>query len=110
MTELEYIAYAKEIADDVWEESDHDEDTARDWINERVDGVEHVIYYSKAWDLVYKMRGSEYYDTAHNDLTDTEGDKIGKNETIDHVMCRLAYCILETIASERLEEIISEQD
>lgn len=70
-------------------------DRVEDALLERVDGCADVIYYSRAWDTVTAARSdSQLYDAAHESLTDTEGDRIGESESVDNVICRLAYWVL----------------
>ncbi len=115
MNHVDYQNYARGIAEEAWDESEKDEERARELIEQTIDGCYHVIYYSRAWDLVNVFRelspyNRDYYDQAHVSLMDTEGDKIGKDETIDNVMVRLAYWILEAIAMERLEELVKNNE
>ena len=51
----EYLDYCKSLAEDI---NDNYPDTIEilDRIHELADGCQHVIYYSKAWDLVNMMR------------------------------------------------------
>ena len=102
MHHLEVEKYAREAAQEAWEEGDREIDHATELMEETIGGCHLVIYYSSAWELVSTMRGTDYYDTAHSDLVDMGGDRIGKDETIDHVITRLAYCILVVIAREEL--------
>ena len=51
----EYIDYCQRLAEDV-NDSYSDDIDVNDRIHEIADGCSHVIYYSKAWDLVNMMR------------------------------------------------------
>ena len=102
MHHIEVEKYAREVAQEAWEEGNCEINNATEHMEQTIDGCHLVIYYSSAWELVSTMRGTDYYDVAHSYLVDLEGDRIGKDETIDHVITRLAYCILVVIAREEL--------
>lgn len=51
----EYLDYCQRLAEDV-NDSYSDDIEVTDRIHEIADGCSHVIYYSKAWDLVNMMR------------------------------------------------------
>ena len=92
----------KDIADGIREETSCD-DKREDLLWESVDGNEHVIYYGKAWNTVNAARDdSQLFDQAHDSLSETEGDKVGKNETLDNVICRLAFWIIYHSAQDAL--------
>ncbi len=87
---------AIEIAEGAFDECGDFEETAFEYIHESVDGCEDVIYTAKAYDTVLDARTAapEYFDRAHERLVETEGDRIGQDETIDDVITRLAYWII----------------
>lgn len=100
----QYEDKAKSIVDHILEET-QDRDEALDLLHEHIDGLQDVIYYSKAWDVVTAARQwSEVYDEAHGHLTETEGDKVQDNETIDNVIVRLAYWVFYVLAMPYFEE------
>ena len=79
---------------------------AYDLAHQSVDGSEDIIYYSKAWNLVTAAReDSNLYDSGHETLVETEGDKIQEGETVDNVMTRLAYWILFNAVMEKINEV-----
>jgi predicted glycosyltransferase len=55
----EYIDYCQRLAEDVNDSRSDDIDVI-DRIHEIADGCQHVIYYSKAWDLVNMIREYNY--------------------------------------------------
>lgn len=105
----ELEGYAGMVAAEILEETE-DEDERHDAIHEAADGSHYVIYTAEAWDVVNAARHRHHaiHDEATQRLTDMEGDKIGQDETIDNVITRLAFCILETLISRELEEQLEE--
>ena len=55
----EYIDYCQRLAEDI-NDSYSDDIEVTERIHEIADGCSHVIYYSKAWDLVNMMREYHY--------------------------------------------------
>jgi len=102
---------AVEIAREAWEEYGNDEEAALEYIHESVDGSEHVIYTAQAYDTVLEARvlDPEVFERAHDSLTDTEGDRISRDETIDDVITRLAYWILYEIAADHYRSLVEAQ-
>ena len=67
----EYIDYCQRLAEDV-NDSYSDDIDVTERIHEIADGCSHVIYYSKAWDLVNMMRvcNSQLFNQAIEDAED----------------------------------------
>jgi len=102
---------AVEIAREAWEEYGNDEEAALEYIHESIDGSEHVIYTLQAYDTVLEARitNPEIFDRAHDSLTDTEGDRIGKDETIDDIITRLAYWVMFERAMDHYRSLVDAQ-
>ena len=75
----EYIDYCQSLAEDI-NDSYSDDIEVTERIHEIADGCSHVIYYSKAWDLVNMMRecNHELFNEAVEEVRDNgfefEGD------------------------------------
>lgn len=67
----EYIDYCQSLAEDI-NDSYSDDIEVTDRIHEIADGCSHVIYYSKAWDLVNMMR--EYNHELFNEAVEEVRD------------------------------------
>ena len=105
----ELEGFARSVAEEILDETE-DEDERHDAIHEAADGSHYVIYTAKAWNVVHAARHCHHaiHDEATQQLTDIEGDKIGEDETLDNVITRLAFCILETLINRELEEQLEE--
>lgn len=96
ITYTEFNSYIDTLAAD-YKYSGHD--YFGDYCHECADSSEHVIYYGLAWDLVNMLRGTDrsILDDAESALFDSGFDMTG--ETIDSVMCKLAYeCIYQQLS------------
>ena len=75
-----------------------DLDDIQDNVMEMVDGHEFVIYYSKAWDVAYHMRG--------NDLAEEQFEELFRHEegmSIDDIIQQFAFSALESNVNDQLE-------
>ncbi len=102
---------AIDIAVQAFAECGENEDEALEYIHESVDGCEHVIYTLQAYDTVLEARAtdSEFFYTAHDRLVETEGDRIGKDETIDDIITRLAYWVMFERAMDHYRSLVDAQ-
>jgi len=100
---------AQRIAQEAWAEYGNNEDGAIELIEERIDSCPDVIYTASAYEIVCDTRIYDYktFEAANIMLQDTEGDRIYKDETIDNVIVRLAYCILYTQAMDYYWELVN---
>ena len=111
----ELEAFARSVAEEILDEAE-DEDERNERVHESADQCHYVIYTAEAWDVVHAARHCHHviHDEATQQLTDLAGDKIGEDENIDHVITRLAFCIVETLINqelaEKLEELEEEDD
>lgn len=101
--------YAKQAFELALEQDDLD--SAVDYLNETIDGCEEVIYYNRAWNVVYGAReDSQLYDAGHDLLCELGLNTVAQEELLDSLMCRLAYCILEAEALNVLQDLVTEHD
>ena len=85
----------REAVDDGKTTKDEIEEYLDDRLYETIDGYEWIIYTAKAWEVVTAARDDrELYDAAYEELSELQGNVIGKGEDIDSLMTRLAYCVL----------------
>ena len=106
MTYQEAQNEAKEIAEAVISEVDTYGGDAEELIHQAVDGNMHVIYYSRAWDLVSSIR---LYD--HNLFIDAEMSVSGMldgSETLDQQITVMAYEILRMMVTHEYEQFTLE--
>jgi len=68
----EYIDYCQRLAEDINDSYSDDLYDINQTIHDIADNCQHVIYYSKAWDLVNMMR--EYHYEKFNDAVDEVRD------------------------------------
>lgn len=66
-----------------------------DYAHEQANGAYNVIYSHEAWRscMACREHDSELWDASNDSLMDTCGDEMGKDDTIDTVIVRLAYWI-----------------
>ena len=105
----EYLDYCQSLAEDV-NDSYSDDIDVNDRIHEIADGCSHVIYYSKAWDLVNMMRlnNCELLDEASNEMRDERYLLLGKDEDVHSYMCGLAYYLIRNGIHSAYQHIESE--
>ena len=103
---------AKAIAREAWEEFQDDEEAAIEFIEESVDGCEDVIYYTSAYETVNDARVTDYetFEKANEDLVEIGGNQIGKGETIDDLITRLAFLIVNRKAIDYYYSILKEKE
>lgn len=99
----EIVKRIEDLVDELIKESDGDFDEARDRLHEEIDGLDLVIYYGKAWQVVNELPSS-VLDDAESTMIDTgfEFESLNKTMTI------LAFWALYNIASEYLNQKESE--
>jgi hypothetical protein len=96
---------AKELAQEAWEQSEHDIDEAMDFLHQSCDGHEVAIYYGKAIDFCANQDTSDGEDW----LEDCES-LIQKGDTFGSIACRIAFATLLVKSQEALQEIHEESD
>lgn len=101
---LNLYTEARAIAQEAWNESEHDEETAREYIFQTCDGHELAIYYHKAIDFC-----------ADQDTSDGEqwledcGSLVQDGDTFGGIACRIAFATLLCASESALSEIIEEE-
>ncbi len=93
------------IAQEAWEESQYDEDDARDFIYQSCDSHEVAIYHYRGLEFCHEQDTSD----GEQWLEDCggiaqEGDSFGQ------IACRIAFATLLCAAEERLQDIIAEHE
>ncbi len=106
-TYLELKAYVLGVVEDAIEEYGDNWEMVREYIQESIDNTNHVVYYSRAWNTVSTVRESDndLFDRGHDYLIDMGCAQIDDDETIDSLICRLAYAILMVMAEDEVESI-----
>ena len=102
----EYLDYCQRLAEDV-NDSYSDDIEVTDRIHEIADGCSHVIYYSKAWDLVNMMRlnNCELLDEA---IEEVQGNGFEFEGDIHAYMTWLAYFLIRNGIYSAYQHIESE--
>ena len=80
--------------------AEYDLADALDHVHETVDGLQEVIYYAQAWDLVNMIRQSNYglYQDAQEMLHD-----MGMDDTdLNTLMSSMAYCVYTVALNDYL--------
>ena len=105
---------AKGIALAAWEEVgeewpdsddvDHRAETARDYIHESCDGHEAAIYIYRAWQVCANVNTSD----GEQFLEDCGGIS-QPGDSINAIMCRLAYAVLYCAACDALNDILEKE-
>ena len=93
------------IAQDAWEESNYNEEDARDFIHQSCDGHEVAIYHYRGVEFCHEQDtsdGMEWLDDCGG-ITQ-EGDSFGQ------IACRIAFATLLCAAEERLQDIIAQHE
>ena len=103
----EYLDYCQRLAEDVNDSYSDDIDDINQAIHEIADGCSHVIYYSKAWDLVNMMRvcNGQLFNQAIEDVQDeycSFGNDINKHMTL------IAYFLIRNGIHSAYQHIESE--
>lgn len=96
---------ARAIALESWQESGHDEDTARDFIHESCDGHQVSIYYVKAIEFCATQNtydGEQWLEDCGGIAQ--PGDSFGA------IACRIAFATLLCACEEALSDIIAEYE
>ena len=101
----EYIDYCQSLAEDV-NDSYSDDIDVNDRIHEIADGCSHVIYYSKAWDLVNMMREYDY--EKFNDAVDEVQLWGGATYDLHKLMTLIAYTLISNGIHSAYQHIESE--
>ena len=91
---------AKALAQESWDQCDHDIDAAMDHLYESCDGHEVVIYYHKAIQFCADQDTSD----GEEWLEDCESLAI-KGDTFGSIACRIAFATLLVRSQEILQEI-----
>ena len=104
-------ATARDIAEWAWEEFKDNEEEAINFIWESVDGCENVIYTAEAYETVSDARVTDYYtfEAANIELIEIGSDHIGKGETIDDLITRLAFLIVNRKAIDYYYSLLKEK-
>jgi len=103
---------ALEIAKEAFDEYKNDEEEAIDFIWESADGCENVIYTAEAYETVSDARVTDYetFEAANIELIEIGSDHIGKGETIDNLITRLAFLIVNRKAIDYYYSILKEKE
>jgi len=96
---------ARSIALEAWEESEHDEDTAREYIHQTCDGHELATYYGKA----ISFCSNQNTDDGEQWLEELDGI-VQEGDTFGGIACRIAFATLLCASEGALSEIIEEQE
>jgi len=104
----QFYKYVESTAKEIYEQT-LDKEKAYELIWEHADSSEHVIYYSKAHDLVHLVRNwnSSLYDEAHDEV-----EELGGGEFLDYdtFATRLAFSMIRIHLSQLVNEFIDECD
>ena len=102
---------ALEIAKEAFDEYKNNEEDAMDFIWESADGCENVIYTAEAYETVSDARVTDYetFEAANIELIEIGSDHIGKGETIDDLITRLAFLIVNRKAIDYYYSILEEK-
>ena len=103
---------ALEIAREALEQYNNDEEEAIDFIWESADGCENVIYTAEAYETVSDARVTDYYtfEAANIELIEMGSNQIGKGETIDDLITRLAFLIVNRKAIDYYYSLLKEKE
>jgi len=104
----EYLDYCKSLAEDI-NDSYSDDIDVNDRIHEIADGCSHVIYYSKAWDLVNMMReyNHELFNQAVEEVQDNDYCGIYDGDIHKH-MILIAFTLIRNGIHSAYQQIESE--
>jgi hypothetical protein len=97
---------ARAIAQEAWDESGHDEDSARDFIHQSCDGHEVAIYYGKAIDFC----ATQDTDDGESWLEDVNGGICQPGDSFGAIACRIAFATLLCASESALAEIVAEHE
>ena len=102
---------ALEIAKEAFDEYKNDEEEAINFIWESADGCENVIYTAEAYETVGDARVTDYetFEEANEELIEMGSNQIGKGETIDDLITRLAFLIVNRKAIDYYYSILKEK-
>jgi hypothetical protein len=102
---------ARAMAERAWKEHRANEEAAIEFISCLAKGYKMKIHVKEAYDIVYDAGNSDAYIFFHanRELIRTGGDGIGKDETIDNVILRLAYHIIRFKVEDEYYKIIFEE-
>ena len=101
---IEYLDYVEGIAKDILDETT-DRERAEELVWEYADSSQHVVYYSRAHDLVHLVRNWD--SSLYNDAQDEVEDLIG-GEFLDYdtYATKLAFSILRIHLSQLVNDQI----
>lgn len=104
-------ATARDIAEWAWEEFKDNEEEAINFIWESVDGCGSVIYTTEAYETVNDARITDYetFEEANEELIEMGSNQIGKGETIDDLITRLAFLIVNRKAINYYYSLLKEK-
>ena len=95
--------FARELAQEAWDNAGGDIDSARDSLHESCDGYEISIYYHKAIQFCADNNTS-----AGEEWLEDCGGIAQPGDSFGAIACRIAFATLYCAASEALEEIATE--
>ena len=103
---------ALEIAKEAFDQYKDDEEEAIDFIWESVDGCENVIYTAEAYETVNDAWTTDYktFEAANIELIEMGSNQIGKGETIDDLITRLAFLIVNRKAIDYYYSLLKEKE
>ena len=96
---------ARHIAQEAWEESEGDYDTAIDYIHESCDGHQVAIYYGKAISFCAEQDTSE-----GEDFLEGCDSLVLPGQSFGQTACRIAFATLYCAAVDALNDIVKESE
>ena len=105
MNDYELTKEAESLAREIWEESQGDEDTARDLVHQYADGHEIAIYYHKAIETC----ACSNTDDGESWLEDC-GGIAQPGDSFGQIACRIAFAELYCRIGAALESLIEESE
>ena len=102
---------ALEIVKEAFDQYKDNEEEAINFIWESVDGCGSVIYTTEAYETVNDARITDYetFEEANEELIEMGSNQIGKGETIDDLITRLAFLIVNRKAINYYYSLLKEK-
>ena len=105
MNDYELTKEAESLAKEIWEESQGDEDTARDLAHSYADGHEIAIYYGKAIDTCAACNTDD-----GESWLEGLGGIAQPGDSFGNIACRIAFAELYCRIGAALETLIEESE
>jgi hypothetical protein len=103
----EYVEYCQRLAEDINDSYSHDLYDINQTIHDIADNCQHVIYYSKAWDLVNMMREC-HYEKFNDAVDEVMGSGFEFEGDINAHMTWIAYYLIRNGIHSAYQHIESE--